>query len=452
MGLLDSLGYGNQGGYAGLLDALMYPSPLNKPQEVPQPQFDPMGNYTGVTNQPAQDPFGPPPQLAEWAKQFAPQAASAAPSPFTGTAPAVPVRQFAGVPVQPAPEPPPAPRMLGIGGYQMPQIGSAADYTPPATDFSSQTRQTPPMQAPPSPPAQAEQGIGGKALTGLQSFLNGGGLISAIRGAADGKRTDPVGIAQQNQQAQYEALVPVLGAQKARLAVTNPEAGKILMAQALESKQKFTEIGVNADGTKQYGFVNDRDQSVKPYATPGSSETSKGVAGPDGKIIPYPEGLDASGRKAFANHIATINADAATGKMTESQGKAAGFATRMENSLDVIKKFEGQGQNAFGRMSEKAPFGGAYLQSPEYQRYTAAKQSFINAHLRKDSGASIHDPEFVRAEREFFPQPGEGPDVVREKAARRAALADTTKREAGPAYKSSVAPLTLPSGWSVSVR
>ena len=450
MGLLDSLGYGNQGGYAGLLDALMYPSPLNKPQEVPQPQFDPMGNYTGVTNQPAQDPFGPPPQLAEWAKQFAPQAASAAPSPFTGTAPAVPVRQFAGVPVQPAPEPPPAPRMLGIGGYQMPQVGSAADYTPPATDFSSQTRQTPPMQAPPSPPAQAEQGIGGKALTGLQSFLNGGGLISAIRGAADGKRTDPVGIAQQNQQAQYEALVPILGPQRARLAITNPEAGKILMAQALEKQQPtFGVIGEGDGGGKAYGFIDPTKKQVTPYTAPGSTE-DKGIAGPDGKIILYPEGVD---KKTFRNEITRINADVAAGKKTGEQATAEIFANKMELSNKTLDGLASQGTSLAGRIASGLPLGN-YVQSPEFQKYKQASSNFITALLRKESGAAIGKAEFDRYDKEYMPQPGDGPEVLAQKTEARRVAIESMKKGAGPGYKSPTAApaASLPSGWSVQVR
>lgn len=464
MGLLDSLTSGSQGGYGGLLDMLMYKSPLLQQQEAaPGPQYDPMGMpFAAAPQSDSPGPFGPVPGLAQWAQQFAPKATQ----PFdVGAAPV----SFAGppqaAPQAPAPMPPQAPAApqvndIGVGGYQMPRIGSAADYTPQQmpTDVSAQSRQ-PQAQAPQSmPPAlggNPSAGVGDRLMASVNNFANAGGPLQAIAGGLSGlvtgNRTDAAGIAQQNLKAQYDSLVPMIGPQKAMLAVMNPEAGKLLLDQALGTKQKFTEIGVNADGTKQYGFVSERDQSVKPYAAPGSSDVSKGVAGPDGKIIPYPEGMDASARKAFANHIAATNADAATGKMTESQGKAAGFATRMENSLDTIKKFEDQGQSALGRMSEKAPFGGAYLQSPEYQRYTAAKQSFINAHLRKDSGASIHDPEFVRAEREFFPQPGEGAEVVREKAIRRAALAETTKREAGPGYKSST-PAALPSGWSVSVR
>lgn len=319
---------------------------------------------------------------------------------------------------------------IGIGGYQMPRIGDQAQFTPPPQDPAAlppnaqpTQGQLPMMQQAPEQPQSLPPALGGIG-SALGRIGSPDGLIARLTG------NDSKSIAQQNLKAQYEALVPVLGQQKAMLAVMNPEAGKILLAQALEKKQYgFTKM---EDGT----LVRTDPLSGKAELAYGNSDANKvGVAGPDGKIIPYPEGLDSSGRKIFANEVARTNADAATGKMTESQGKAAGFATRMAKSLDIINRTENEGQNVFGKMADKIPGVGSYLQSDNYQSYTAAKQSFINAHLRKDSGASIHDPEFIRAEKELFPQPGEGPTAIREKRERRAAVAAVTMKEAGPGFK-----------------
>jgi hypothetical protein len=114
-----------------------------------------MGNYTGITPD-APNPFGPLPQ-ANAPSPFQ------QPSVFNGGMQAAPVAGIPSLgPQGPAPQPvtpqqPPAPEMgqplqtASVGGYQMPQFGSAGDYTPqapqaPATDFSSQGRQAPPEQ------------------------------------------------------------------------------------------------------------------------------------------------------------------------------------------------------------------------------------------------------------------------------------------------------------------
>lgn len=451
MGLLDSITYGNQGGYGGLLDMLMYRN-QQQPQEVPQPQYDPMGSFTGVTPQTAPDPFGPVPGMAEWAKQFAPQSASPAPSPFTsGTAP---TKFSAGPTIQPAQPPAPQPAApsapqvndIQVGGYSMPRMGTVADYTPqaPATDMSAQSRQ------PQAPQTQPQQEQGGPqaglppALGGVGSALgrafNPDGLIARLTG------NDSRSVSQQNLKAQYEALIPLVGPQKAMLAVLNPEAGKTILAQALEKKN--------------YGFMKtDGDQIIRTDPLSGKAEVAfggndgnkTGVAGPDGKIIPYPEGLDAAGRKAFQNHIATTNADVATGKKTGEQATAEIFANKMEQSNKTLDTHANQGASLAGKIASGLPMGN-YIQSKDYQQYKQASSNFITALLRKESGAAIGKDEFDRYEKEYMPQPGDAKEVLAQKAEARRTAIEGMKKGAGPGYKSPTTSSALPSGWSVQVR
>jgi hypothetical protein len=280
MGLLDSLGYGNQGG--GLLDFLMQRSPLQD-EKVSQPQYDPMGNYTGVTPQQVSDPF---PRLpdANYA-QFAPKMTSPLYSPFNqGAAPMAgmmpPVQQPQSMPQAPAaPIQNPAPdnnpvNMMDIGGYKMPQYGSISDYTPTnslpnnaqsasgqtPTDISAATRMQSryPSSAQALPPA-----LGGGSTFGR--LFNPDGLVARLTG------NDSRSIAQQNLAAQYKTLIPLVGEQKAMLAVMNPEAGKSILQEALSNKEKYTKTGMDGLGNEQYGFVNERDQTVN--GKPIGSET-----------------------------------------------------------------------------------------------------------------------------------------------------------------------------------
>lgn len=443
-GLLD---YISGGGGGGLLGAL-YPSPLLQPQEKPgQIEYDPLGNPIFRSAEVAPSPFGLPPGFNP--QDFAPKSAfsgGGAPAPFA------PGQTFtAGPTIAPAPQPPqpapqaapaaaePLPNAINVGGYQMPRVGDMAQFTPRApTDVSAQSRQpamTQPEQGPMLP----------TALSGAGSFLsrigNPDGLIARLTG------NDSRSIARENLQAQYKALVPLVGQQKAMLAVMNPEAGKLILEQALATKQKFGVIGKN-DGVEQYGFVNERDQSVKPYSAPGVETNREGVAGPDGKIIPFPAGLDAAGRKTFANEIARINADTAAGKKTEQQARDEIFGNKMESANKLIT--DQVGTSLAGKVASGVPLGN-YLQSADYQKYKQAASNFITAILRRESGAAVSPAEFDRYDKELMPQPGDSKEVLAQKAEARRVAIEGMKKGAGPGYKSPTSP-ALPAGWSVSVR
>lgn len=440
MGLLDSINFGSQGGYGGLLDMLMYRSPQAEP--VQGPQYDQMGVPFAAAPQADTSPFGPLPNPPSPAMYRLPSVFNNGAASVAGMAPvnAQPVQQ-------PPVLPPQAPtdvsaqnvqplRTLDIGGYKMPQFGPLADYTPQApTDVSAQARQ--PMQ--PEGPQQALPPAFGNGST-LGRLFNPDGLVARLTG------NDSRSLAQQNLKAKYENYVANgLTHSQAMLAALNPKASEIADQRILEKKQ--------------YGFTKlDNDTIVRTDPLTGKAEIAygggdankTGVAGPDGKIIPYPEGLDSAGKKTFANEIARINADAAAGKKTEVQAKSEKFGNKMELAERNLKGLEGEGTSLFGQIASNVPLGN-YAQSPQYQKYSQAKNNFITALLRDESGAAIGTQEFLRYERELFPQPGDSPAVIRQKAEARSAATEAMKKSAGPGYKSP-ASSDLPSGWSVSVR
>jgi hypothetical protein len=397
---------------AGLLgDIANYYRNMPQPQaSAGGPQYDAMGSFTGIN--------------------VAPQEPQAPPSIFTTGA--SPIMQTPTLPQPMAPQvqqPPtqqPQPNPIAVGNYQMPRIGNPDQFipqqamTPPA---ATPTQGQMPMQQPQEP-----QGLP-PALGGIGSALgrafNPDGLIARLTG------NDSRSVAQQNLRAQYEALVPLVGRQKAMLAVLNPEAGKTILAQALDKKN--------------YGFQKMDDGTIVrtdplngsvEVAYGGDNANKTGVAGPDGRVIPFPEGLDAAGRKTFANEIARINADAAGGKKTEVQAKSEKFANLMEVAEKNLKGIESEGLSLTGKALSNVPGGlGNYGQSANFQKYTQAKNKFITSLLRDESGAAIGTQEFARYERELFPQPGDGPEVVAQKAENRKAAIEAMKKSAGPGYK-----------------
>jgi hypothetical protein len=101
---------------------------------------------------------------------------------------------------------------------------------------------------------------------------------------------------------------------------------------------------------------------------------------------------------------------------TEAEAKNAGFLVRMRSSQTALNDLESQGTDLGAALLNKDPTGLAnYAQSPEYQLYDQAKRDFVNALLRRESGAVIAPSEFANAEAQYFPRPGDSPEVIAQK-------------------------------------
>ena len=108
--------------------------------------------------------------------------------------------------------------------------------------------------------------------------------------------------------------------------------------------------------------------------------------------------------------------------LTEGQATAAGFASRMASANDVFSNSPFKPSMKSETLSVM-PFSNAFM-STEQQKIEQAKRNFITAQLRKESGASIAPSEFATAEKIYFPQVGDSPEVIEQKAAtRRQAIA-----------------------------
>lgn len=102
--------------------------------------------------------------------------------------------------------------------------------------------------------------------------------------------------------------------------------------------------------------------------------------------------------------------------LTVDAAKNTGFLIRAQESGSVLDALEGEGTNLGARLKGAVPFGlGNYMQSEEYQQFDQARRDFINAVLRRESGAVIADSEFANAEVQYFPQPGDTPGVIAQK-------------------------------------
>lgn len=115
---------------------------------------------------------------------------------------------------------------------------------------------------------------------------------------------------------------------------------------------------------------------------------------------------------------------------TADQYNAALFAQRGATSSGIIDQLGSQFTGA------QSIIGGALpnvLKSSERQQFDQATRDFINAVLRRESGAAIADTEFDSARKQYIPQPGDSPEVLAQKASNRNLAVTGIQRAAGSA-------------------
>lgn len=101
-------------------------------------------------------------------------------------------------------------------------------------------------------------------------------------------------------------------------------------------------------------------------------------------------------------------------KLTESQSKDNVYATRAKGALKALESVGAEALTSRrDRVLGAVPMGiGREAQSQEFQVAEQAGQEFLQAILRKDSGAAITEPEQDLYGTTFLPQPGDGPAVL----------------------------------------
>jgi hypothetical protein len=139
-------------------------------------------------------------------------------------------------------------------------------------------------------------------------------------------------------------------------------------------------------------------------------------------------------------------------KMTEVQGKATGFASRMMDAEKTLNKFEDKvsaaGVAMAGYKSEFPKWmpggqiiGGALtaanktlnpMVSDEAMAYQQAQANWVTANLRLESGAVIGVEEMQKEIEKYFPQPGEPKSVIAQKKAARAVAQRAVTAQSGP--------------------
>jgi len=264
---------------------------------------------------------------------------------------------------------------------------------------------------------------------------------------------------------------------KDQIAKSNPEYGFQVVGDQLYRTDKRSgnavPMGVSADkttmqvigqdeyGNNMYGFVNPvtkqitpvapqgtvaaqmqgRQQAPQPQAAPSPDGQPPQAAAPADGIPPAPPGINPKiWRDEKTRELARGE------KFTESQGKALTFGNRMENSEGILQSLENEGTSRANRLGANIPIIGNSVVSEGFQKFQQAEREFINALLRRESGAVIADSEYNNFSKQYFPQPGDSPDVIAQKRQSRKVAIDAMKKEAGPNYKSPT-PAASADGW-----
>ncbi len=128
-----------------------------------------------------------------------------------------------------------------------------------------------------------------------------------------------------------------------------------------------------------------------------------------------PEGMElvSDGQGGFTLRQGQIG----SGKsLTGDQAKNTGFLVRSVDANKVITQLESAGTSLWNKSMRAMPGGlGNYGLDPQAQKFEQAKRDFVNAVLRRESGAVISEEEFANADQQYFPQPGDSREVIAQK-------------------------------------
>jgi hypothetical protein len=119
--------------------------------------------------------------------------------------------------------------------------------------------------------------------------------------------------------------------------------------------------------------------------------------------------------------------------------QAADFTNRLEQANAILNDLGNKGVNAqsvggsvLAGLGDKLGFN---LRPTEFQQQEQAQRAFVNATLRRESGATISPAEFESATKQYFPQPGDSPEVIQQKAQNRLLVIQGLKTQSGQAYR-----------------
>jgi len=186
----------------------------------------------------------------------------------------------------------------------------------------------------------------------------------------------------------------------------------------------------NVPAYAQPGYDPMSQTAVNQYLAPPTTEQPAVAAAPVPQTAPAP---------GATKPVVIARPPAEEKPLTEVQGKATGFATRMINASKVIDPLDPTAASKAGVVEavvgqKLGPYAG-YFETPERQSYKQAQRDWVTANLRQESGAAIGAEEMNNEIIKYFPQPSDTPQVVEQKRKSRESAIQSMLVNAGPGAK-----------------
>ena len=211
-------------------------------------------------------------------------------------------------------------------------------------------------------------------------------------------------------------------------ALQQPNGLQTLISQSSMGMDKFTERNTqSADNKASNNQSNTNSLRTAKTAANGQAITRENtqatmskpfeVTGPDGQ--PTLVQQDKQGNiKPVQGYSAKTIADK---PLNDAQSKALLFGSRMRDADTALKNLSIDGTETSIPGARLPVVGGVVnaFSSENTQALDQAKRDFINAVLRRESGAAIASSEFDNAEKQYFPQIGDSDKVRKQKARNR---------------------------------
>jgi hypothetical protein len=229
-------------------------------------------------------------------------------------------------------------------------------------------------------------------------------------------------------------------AEGAKRFITLPDGSVKEIAAGTEKYRAPTSVDMGTMGTMLI-YPDGRRETVQ-----------KGVQGPAGQVVETENGpMLVNTRTGQAQPIMAGGQAIAGGKpLNESQANSVAFGARALQADKIITDLENKGVKNTGLFRSSVagtvgatPFIGERLESgantllnitasPEQQQTRQARQNFITAVLRKESGATIRPDEFKVEEEKYFPTINDDAKTITQKQQARKLAIEALKAQAGP--------------------
>ena len=234
------------------------------------------------------------------------------------------------------------------------------------------------------------------------------------------------------------AAPAVLPAQKLSLEISQDETGrysrKLKTVDTAPEKYSFEKY-LDKDGKTRIGRANKSTGEIEQRPTDPeapSAPTSFILGGSqDGKpVMINPKTLEAK----------TVNlpgdAPLMSTTQTEGQANAKLYAKRMEDAhkqIDAISQKVDLSSASSGLQGVRMTPN--FMKSEDIQSYDQSKRNFLNAVLRRESGAVISPSEMAEGNKQYFTVFGDKPEVIAQKKLNREAAIQGLRNAAGEAPK-----------------